>query len=198
MIPLTVEQQQKGKLTLKACQQYALADFEKNIILLNTGHAKLMTPYFPLQDLRDIPGLENARFEDPYSGGMGNSMRYFGMSPRDNALMVEGVNNLFCAGEKAGSLVGHTEAICTGTLAGFNAVKLISGKELLVLPEESVLGYTIDYVRQQMQTPEGLALKFTFSGSVLFERMKQKKMYCTDADAIKERVKKAGLKGIFE
>ena len=198
VIPLTVEQQQKGKLTLKACQQYALADFEKNIILLNTGHAKLMTPYFPLQDLRDIPGLENARFEDPYSGGMGNSMRYFGMSPRDNALMVEGVNNLFCAGEKAGSLVGHTEAICTGTLAGFNAVKLISGKELLVLPEESVLGYTIDYVRQQMQTPEGLGLKFTFSGSVLFERMKQKKMYSTDADAIKERVKMAGLKGIFE
>ena len=69
---------------------------------------------------------------------------------------------------------------------------------MLVLPEESVLGYTIDYVRQQMQTPEGLGLKFTFSGSVLFERMKQKKMYSTDADAIKERVKKAGLKGIFE
>jgi FAD dependent oxidoreductase/Glucose inhibited division protein A len=197
ILSLTKEQQQKGKLTLKACQQYALKDFEQNIILLNTGHAKLMSPYFPLDDLREIQGLENARFEDPYSGGMGNSMRYFGMSPRNNALKVEGVDNLFCAGEKAGSLVGHTEAICTGTLAGFNAVKKISGKDPLVLPEESVLGYTIDYVRKQMQTPEGLGLKFTFSGSVLFDQMKEKGMYSTDTDAIRERVKKVGLKGIF-
>jgi hypothetical protein len=198
VIALTKEQQQKGKLTSKACQQYALADFEKNIILLNTGHAKLMTPYFPLDDLREISGLENARFEDPYSGGMGNSIRYFGMSPRDNALKVEGVDNLFCAGEKAGSLVGHTEAICTGTLAGFNSVKKIRGKEPLILPDESILGYTINYVRQQMKTPEGLGLKFTFSGSVLFDRMKEKKMYTTDIDTIKKRVNKAGLKDIFE
>lgn len=32
-------------LDKKACQQYALLQFKDNIILLDTGHAKLMTPY---------------------------------------------------------------------------------------------------------------------------------------------------------
>ena len=57
--------------------------------------------------LRTVPGFENARFEDPYSGGIGNSIRFVGMAPRDDALKVDGVDNLFCAGEKAGLLVGH-------------------------------------------------------------------------------------------
>ena len=114
-------------MALKACQQYAIAEFEANIILLDTGHAKLMTPFFPLDALRRVKGLENARFEDPYSGGIGNSVRYIGMSPRDDALKVTGIENLFCGGEKAGLLVGHTEAICTGTLAGYNAALPLKG-----------------------------------------------------------------------
>ncbi len=61
-----------------------------------------MTPFFPLETLRKIPGFENARYEDPYAGGLGNSIRYLGMAPRDDALKVIGVENLFCAGEKAG------------------------------------------------------------------------------------------------
>ena len=128
---------------------------------------------------------------------MGNSIRYIGMSPRDDALKVEGIDNLYCAGEKAGSLVGHTEAICTGTLAGFNAVKKVNGENQVILPEESILGYTIKYVREQMKTPEGLGLKFTFSGSVLFERMKQQDMYSIDSELIMDRVEKAGLTQIF-
>lgn len=197
VIPLDKEQRLKGKLSLKACQQYAIADFENNVILLDTGHAKLMSPYYPLDDLRKIPGLENARFEDPYSGSMGNSIRYIGMSPRNDALNVEGIDNLYCAGEKAGALVGHTEAICTGTLAGFNAVKKVRGEKQLVLPKDSILGDTISYVREEMQTPEGLGLKFTFSGSILFERMKENNMYSVDPDTIRKRVEKAGLKEIF-
>ena len=197
VLPLNEEQRLKGKLSLKACQQYAIADFENNVILLDTGHAKLMSPYFPLDELRKIPGLENARFEEPYAGSMGNSIRYIGMSPRDDALKVDGIDNLFCAGEKAGALVGHTEAICTGTLAGFNAVKKVKGDTRLVLPKETILGDTLSYVREQVKTPEGLSLKFTFSGSVLFERMKEKNMYQTDTDAIVKSVEKAGLKGVF-
>jgi folate-dependent tRNA-U54 methylase TrmFO/GidA len=128
---------------------------------------------------------------------MGNSVRYMGMSPRDDALKVTGVDNLFCAGEKAGLMVGHTEAICTGTLAGINAVRQVRGKTALVLPEESVIGDAIAFVRQQMQTPEGLGLKFTFSGSVLFDRMKEKGWYVTDPVVIDARVEKAGLKHIL-
>ncbi|MFN2436735.1 MAG: FAD-dependent oxidoreductase [Desulfotignum sp.] len=197
VIPLDEHLRMTGKLTLKACQQYAIADFEQNVILLDTGHAKLMTPFFPLDVLRKVPGLENARFEDPYAGGMGNSVRYMGMSPRDDTLKVTGVDNLFCAGEKAGLMVGHTEAICTGTLAGINAVRQLRGKTAVKLSEESVIGDAITFVRQQMQTPEGLGLKFTFSGSVLFERMKEKGWYVTDPAVIQDRVQKAGLKNIL-
>ena len=186
-----------GKLSIKACQQYALPEFENNIVLLNTGHAKLMTPYFPLTALRQIPGFENARYEDPYAGGMGNSIRYVGMSPRDDALKVEGVDNLYSGGEKAGLLVGHTEAICTGTLAGYNAVRQVRGEAPLALPDTSVIGDAVTHVRRRMQTPEGMGLKFTFSGSVLFERMKEKGTYTTDPVAIGERVHKIGLSDVF-
>ncbi len=197
VLPLEKAQQIKGKLSMKACQQYAIAEFEENIILLDTGHAKLMTPYFPLEALRGIKGLENARYEDPYAGSMGNSIRYIGMSPRDDALRVEGMDNLYCAGEKAGPLVGHTEAICTGTLAGFNAVRNVRGQEPLILPPDSILGDSIHYVGEKMKTPEGLGLKFTFSGSVLFQRMKEMGRYTTDVHVIRHRVEKTGLSRIF-
>lgn len=187
----------KGKLALKACQQYAIPEYEENVILLDTGHAKLMTPFFPLAALREIPGFENARYEDPYSGGMGNSVRYLGMSPRDDALQVEGLDNLFCAGEKAGLLVGHTEAICTGALAGYNAVRYIRGETGLILPDSLAIGHAVREVRIQMREHGELAKKFTFSGSVLFEQMKSKGLYTTDTGAVQERVDRAGLTGVF-
>jgi len=184
-------------LDIKACQQYALAEFRDNIVLLDTGHAKLMSPYFEIHRLQQIPGLEKARYEDPYSGGQGNSMRFFAMAPRDNTLAVEGVNNLFCAGEKAGLLVGHTEAIVTGTLAGYNAARVAKGLEPIELPRSLVIGDAIAYVREQMQTEKGLGLKYTFSGSVLFERMQEQGSYTTDIPTIRQRVEQAGLTGVF-
>lgn len=156
-----------------------------------------MVPFFPLAALRKIPGFENARYEDPYAGGMGNSIRYVGMSPRNDALKVDGVENLFCAGEKAGLLVGHTEAIVTGTLAGCNAVRHIRGEKPLILPDTLAAGDAIGYVGTQMATEEGLGFKYTFSGSVYFERMKAKGLYGTDADQIRKRVERAGRAGIF-
>ena len=197
IVPIPAGQRLQGKLAIKACQQYALGAFEENIILLDTGHAKLMSPYFPLESLRRIPGFENARYEDPYAGGLGNSVRYIGMSPRDKALKVEDVENLYCAGEKAGLLVGHTEAICTGTLAGYNAVRQACGKAPLVLPESLAIGDAIGFVRQQMMEAGRLDLKYTFSGSVYFDRMKMKNLYTTDIDVISKRVEAAGLDRIF-
>jgi threonine dehydrogenase-like Zn-dependent dehydrogenase len=197
IIPLPPFERSKEKLSIKACQQYALPEFEENLILLDTGHAKLMVPFFPLEDLRRVPGFENARYEDPYSGGLGNSIRYVGMAPRDDALKVRGVENLFCAGEKAGLLVGHTEAIVTGTLAGFNAVRQIRREKPLLLPDTLAVGDAISYVRIRMETEEGLAFKYTFSGSVYFDRMKQKGLYSIDHKAIEKRVDQAGMVGIF-
>lgn len=197
VVPIPERLRLEGKLAMKACQQYAIADFEQNVILLDTGHAKLMSPFFPLDGLRLIPGFENARYEDPYAGGIGNSVRYIGMSPRDDGLKVEGVDNLFCAGEKAGLLVGHTEAICTGALAGHNAAGHLDGDPALVLPDTLAIGDAIRHVRVQMREKGELGKKFTFSGSVYFERMRAKGLYTTDRAAIAERVADAGLEGIF-
>ena len=187
----------ESSLSGKACQQYALKEFAENIILLDTGHAKLMGPYFPLKQLRQVPGFEKARFEDPYSGNKGNSMRYMALAPRDNALKVIGLENLFCGGEKAGLLVGHTEAIVTGLLAGHNAVRWALGKELLLLSEELAIGDAIAHVNEQMKTKTGMGLKYTFSGTNYFKRMQEKGMYTTDVAAIKARVEKAKLTGVF-
>jgi hypothetical protein len=174
----------------KACQQYALPEYKENLILLDTGHAKLMSPFFSLELLHQIPGMENARYEDPYAGGLGNSIRYFDMTPHDELFKVNGLNNLYCCGEKAGPLVGHTEAIITGTFAGVNA---IGGKALL--PESLAIGFAMNYFQQALTAPKGLNKKYTFSGSVLFDELAERGLYTADTDAIHERVRLAGLEG---
>ncbi len=181
-------------LSIKACQQYNLPSYLDNIVLLDTGHAKLMTPFFNLEGLRQIPGFENARYEDPYAGGKGNSMRFFAMPSRDNSLHVD---NLLCCGEKVGLLIGHTEAITTGTLAGHNSVRLGVGLISLVLPRELAVGDIIAYVKDAMETEEGMNRKFTFSGSVYFERMKNIGLYTTNIEDIQTRVEKLGLSNVF-
>lgn len=197
VIPIPPELRKEGSLGMKACQQYALKEFAENIILLDTGHAKLMSPYYPLETLRKIPGFEDARFEDPYAGGVGNSMRYLALAPRQNTMQVEGVDNLFCGGEKAGLLVGHTEAIVTGTLAGHNAVRYAMGKELVEIPRELAIGEAIAWVKEEMSTEEGMKKKYTFSGAVMFKHLQEKGMYITDQGEIANRVRKAGMENIF-
>ncbi len=190
--------EKEGKLlAVKCCQQYALPEFANNIVLLDTGHIKLMAPFYPLTDLRRVPGLENARYEDPYSGGIGNSVRFLAMAPRTNSLRVEGVQNLFCGGEKTGPLVGHTEAICTGTLAGYNAVRLAQNEPLLELPRSTAVGELIAYTGDQIRLQEVGFKKYTFSGSIFFDRMKSLGLYSTDRSQIQERVRAAGLESIF-
>jgi hypothetical protein len=48
-----------------------------------------------------------------------------------------------------------------------------------------------------MQTEKGLGMKFTFSGSVFFERMKQRGSYLTDVAEIRRRVAATGLANVF-
>ena len=108
------------------------------------------------------------------------------------------VENLFCAGEKAGLLVGHTEAIVTGVLAGYNAVRFSEGETPLALPESTLIGDAIAYVKKEMETEEGRSRKYTFSGSVYFERMKEIGRYSTDTAQIRGWVEEAGMIGIFD
>lgn len=184
-------------LSQKACQQYALEDYKDNLVILDTGHAKIMTPFLPLSMLRQIKGLENARYEDPYGGSIGNSVRFLSLTPRDNTLKVIGGVNLFCAGEKSGLYVGHTEAMVTGTLAGYNAARLALGKKLLELPRDLAVGELIAFGKERMES-YGLTEKYTFSGSVFFRRMKDLGLYTTDVVGIHDRVKQTGLYGVFQ
>ncbi len=76
--------------------------FAENIILIDTGYAKLMSPYFDLEELRQVEGFENARFADPYAGGKGNSVRYMSVGVRDGYMRACGLSNLLLGGEKSG------------------------------------------------------------------------------------------------
>ncbi len=187
-----------GKLSTKVCQQYALKEFAENVVLLDTGHAKLMTTYYPLEKLRKIHGLEHAKYVDPYAGSKGNSIRYLSVAPRTNDMKVVGVDNLFCAGEKSGLFVGHTEAICTGSLAGHNAVRLMMGMHLLILPSSIAIGDLISYENEKSSTREGRKDRYTFAGASYFKRMQELGLYTIDTAEIEDRIKKLNLDNIFE
>ena len=185
------------KLKQKVCQQYALKEFAENIILLDTGHAKLMTSYYPLEKLRKIKGLEDAKFVDPYAGGKGNSIRYLSVAPRGDDMKVDGISNLFCGGEKSGLFVGHTEAICTGSLAGHNAVRSYLGMPLLILPRTIAIGDLIAYANEKVKTKEGRRNRYTFAGAEYFKRMEETGLYSINSEEIYNRVKKVNLDDIF-
>ncbi|MGG7177873.1 FAD-dependent oxidoreductase [Clostridium paraputrificum] len=197
ILPVPKEDVHLDKLEEKVCQQYATLEFAENVILLDTGHIKLMTSYFPIDKLRKIKGLESSRYIDPLAGSNGNSIRYLAASPRSNAMKVLGVDNLFCAGEKSGFFVGHTEAMVTGTLAGYNAVQYIEGKNLLELPRELVVGDIIAYANDKVEDGD-LSERYTFSGSKYFERMKALGLYSINNEEIKARVDKLNLTNIFK
>lgn len=196
-LPVPKEDVNLDKLSQKVCQQYALKEFAENVILLDTGHIKLMTSYYPLDKLRKIPGLENARYIDPLSGGNSNSIRYLASSPRDNSMKILGLNNMFCAGEKSGFFVGHTEVMVTGALAGYNAVKHALNEPLLVLPRDLAIGDIIAFSNETLDMENGKSLRHTFSGGEYFERMKTLNLYTIDKSLIYERVKSLSLLNIF-
>jgi hypothetical protein len=198
VIPLRKKDIVKEKLDMKVCQQYATSDFSENIILLDTGYAKIMTPFFPLEKLRTVPGFENARYADPYAGGKGNSIRYLSVAERDDGMKVTGLDNVLCGGEKSGLFVGHTEAITTGTLAGYNSVRYLKGMKPLQLPVNLAVGDIISYANKKLKTKGGLMTRYTFAGAEYFSRMQEKDLYSTDNEQIAARVKRFDLNGVYK
>ena len=196
VIPIPKEDIHLEKLDNKVCQQYATLEFGENVILLDTGHIKLMTSHYPIDKLRKLKGLENAMYIDPLAGSNGNSIRYLAASPRNNTMKVMGLDNLFCAGEKSGFFVGHTEAMTTGTLAGYNAIQYLLGKDLFELPIQLTTGDIIKYANDKVSEGK-MNERYTFSGSVYFERMKELGLYTINKEDIKERVSNLNLTNIF-
>lgn len=196
VIPIPKEDIHLEKLEQKVCQQYATLEFGENIILLDTGRVKLMTSHYPIEKLRKIKGLEDVVYIDPLAGSAGNSIRYLCAAPRNNLMQVDGIKNLFCAGEKSGFFVGHTEAMTTGTLAGYNAVQYLNNKPLLELPRKLATGDIIAYANDKVKEGK-MSERHTFSGAEYFERMKTLGLYTTNKDEIKSRVESLNLTNIF-
>lgn len=95
--------------------------------------------------LRLIPGLENADFLQ-----FGQIHRNtFINSPKilNETLQTETQPKLFFAGQITG-VEGYVESVGTGWLAGLNAARLLSEKDLLCAPQTSAIGALCRYVSQ--------------------------------------------------
>lgn len=112
-------------------------------------------------------------------------------------MQAEGVQNLFCGGEKGAPLIGHTEAVVTGAVAGHNAVCFAEGRLQLVLPDTLAVGLIISHSHEQFIRQQQYGERYTFSGGSFFELMKGKDLYSTNIDVITQRVAKENLTGIF-
>ncbi|MFC1968690.1 FAD-dependent oxidoreductase, partial [Chloroflexota bacterium] len=130
-------------------------DFVENLILTDIGTAAKISGivYISKEKLRKVPGFENVQFESPRASKY-NHIANVDMAFRDNSMKVEGFENLFCAGEKAG-FTSVDAAITTGYLAGHNAARNAFNKEPLVLPTILALGDFIAHVTEGFKTEEG-------------------------------------------
>lgn len=93
--------------------------------------------------LHAIPGLENAnivRYGVMHRNTFINSPKILNAS-----LQTRERPDLFFAGQITGT-EGYTESIATGLLAGINMARYLTGKELLYLPQESMLGALTHYI----------------------------------------------------
>ncbi len=57
IVPVPMQLINEKKLEVKVCQQYALEEFAENIVLLDTGYAKIMTPFLNLKSSGRYRGL---------------------------------------------------------------------------------------------------------------------------------------------
>ncbi|SHJ93190.1 hypothetical protein SAMN02745163_02858 [Clostridium cavendishii DSM 21758] len=94
-------------------------------------------------------------------------------------------------------LLWQPEAICTGTLAGYNAVRQGLGMPSLILPRSIAVGDIIGYANDKVASREGRKTRYTFAGSEYFKRMKDKNLYTIDIEEINKRINQLNLDNIF-
>ncbi len=170
--------------------------FAENVVLVDNGYAKRVAAgYTPLHELRRIPGLERARYADPYAGTIGNAIRFMAITPRDSALNVPGVENLFVASEKVGvsSIAG---TIVTGVVAGHNAARRAAHMDLLTLPRTTIVGDFLAYVNERWDK-EGLTTRFNTHGGPYLRRAREIGLYTEDKGVIRSRIETSGLTNVF-
>ncbi|MCC8177987.1 MAG: FAD-dependent oxidoreductase, partial [Cloacibacillus sp.] len=72
-----------------------------------------------------------------------------------------------------------------------------AGKELIELPDALAVGDFVNHVTDEMKKDECRGTKYTFSGSVYFERMKECGLYLCDPTEIAKKVETTGRCGLF-
>ena len=109
--------------------------------------------------LRMIPGMERAEF---LQFGQIHRNTYID-SPRVLAatMQMHAHPNIFFAGQITG-VEGYVESVAMGWLAGSNAARLVTGKELLVAPPRSAIGALARYV-STAQTKNYQPVNITFA-----------------------------------
>jgi methylenetetrahydrofolate--tRNA-(uracil-5-)-methyltransferase len=94
---------------------------------------------------RMIPGLESARFAR--FGQMHRNTFIYSPAVLEPTLRTKFRGSLFFAGQMTG-VEGYVGNIGTGLLAGWNVARLIKNKELVELPETTMLGALCRYITQ--------------------------------------------------
>ena len=90
-----------------------------------------------------IPGLQNAEF---VKYGVMHRNTYIN-SPilLNSTFNLKNNSKIFFAGQITG-VEGYVESIASGLSAGINAVKVYENKELIIFPEETVIGALSKYI----------------------------------------------------
>lgn len=145
--------------------------------------------------LRSIPGFEDALIIDPVAGERGHLIHMTAVALRDNSLRVNGFDNLFCAGNRAGVAEGLLDAMVTGELAGYNAVRSGLGQVCLELPLTLAVGAFIGHVGEMMRSAEGRKRAYSLLDAGL---LKTFNVYRENEEEIVKEVERAGLTGIYK
>lgn len=95
---------------------------------------------------RMIPGLENAEFVR--LGQMHRNSYINAPELLLPTMQLKKDPRIFFAGQLSG-VEGYTESAATGLVAGMNAMRILSDKEPLVFPPETMLGSLISYITFQ-------------------------------------------------
>ena len=136
-----------------------------------------------------IPGLENANFVR-YGVMHRNS---FICSPKHllNTYQLKTYPDIFMAGQITG-VEGYVESAQSGMAAGINMARMLEGKEMLVFPNETVMGSLANYITnaskenfQPMKANFGILPDF----SIRIKKKERKAAYATRAlDTMKKFV----------
>lgn len=136
-----------------------------------------------------IPGLENANFVR-YGVMHRNS---FICSPKHllNTYQLKAYPDIFMAGQITG-VEGYVESAQSGMVAGINMARMLEGKEMLVFPNETVMGSLANYITnaskenfQPMKANFGILPDF----SIRIKKKERKAAYATRAlDTMKKFV----------